>query len=495
VLPPETAGSECWSPAEFEAHGARVLHWIADYLSRPQDYPVRPRVRPGDVRKKLPRTPPAAPEPLDRILDDFRSILVPANTHWNHPGFMAYFSSSGSMPGILAEALSAALNVNGMLWESSPAATELEETTTDWLRQLLGLPPRYRGVIHDTASVSNLVALLAARHRVRDVRKKGLAGLPPLRLYTSKEAHSSVDKAAIALGIGLDGVRRIPCDGRFRMDPRALEKAVQEDAAAGLRPFAVAATAGTTSTTSVDPLESIAAVCRRHRLWFHVDAAHAGAASILPEMRRHFQGWEKADSLVVNPHKWLFAPIDLSVLFLRDRESLREALSIVPDYLKPTETVATTNFMEYGLALGRRFRSLKLWFVIRSYGREGLRRRLRRHLRMGRAFGRWIARSELFERAAPVPFSTVCFRCVPPGDSRPDAEIDRLNRELLDRVNRSGEIYLSSTRLEGRFTLRLSVGNLRTTERHVRRAQEILDGEARRLLRKRRWLPTATSSA
>jgi aromatic-L-amino-acid decarboxylase len=476
---------EIWSPQDFQKHGQDVLRWVAEFLGHPERHPVLSKARPGDIRGALPSRPPNKPQPMDAILRDFESLIVPGMTHWNHPGFMAYFGITGSMPGILAETLSAALNVNGMLWKTSPAATELEQVTLDWLRQLLGLPPAFWGVIQDTASVSSLVALVAARQSIPGVRDEGMAGredLPPLRIYISEQAHVSIEKAGIVIGVGRRGVRKVPTDRNYRMDTRALEKLIQEDVAEGNRPFAVVATAGTTSTTSVDPMDRIAEVCRRYKIWLHVDAAYAGSAAILPEKRRLFRGWEKADSIIVNPHKWLFCPIDLSALYFRDPKILKEALSLVPDYLKTREDPLVTNYMDYGIALGRRFRALKLWFVLRAYGKAGIQERLRKHIRLARSFARWVDKSLLFERKAPVPFSTICFRLAPEERKIPKDQLNRINERLLDRVNARGDVFLSSTHLRGETILRLTIGNIRTTRAWVARAREILEEESKALL-------------
>jgi len=405
--------------------------------------------------------------------------VLPGLTHWNHPSFFAYFATSSSAPGILGELLSAAFNVNGMLWRTSPAATELEMVALDWLRQLLGLPSGLFGVIQDTASASTLVALTAAREAVPglEVRRRGF-GSARLRMYASEEAHSSIEKAGIVLGIGQEGLRKIPVDGDYRMDVSALARAVAEDRAAGLVPFAVTATVGTTSTTSVDPVPAIAEVCAREGLWLHVDAAYGGAAAVLPERRSVLEGCERADSLVVNPHKWLFVPIDLSALYTRRPDVMRAAFSLVPDYLRTPEDALAPNLMDYGVSLGRRFRALKLWMVLRAFGREGIVERLREHLRLAALFRAWVEAEEGFEVVAPTPFSVVCFRAFLTGGS--DAEADRLNDEVMQAVNAGGEAFLSSTRLHGRTVLRLAVGNLRTEERHVRRAWELLRAEAAR---------------
>jgi aromatic-L-amino-acid/L-tryptophan decarboxylase len=404
--------------------------------------------------------------------------IVPGLTHWNHPGFFAYFSNSSTAPAILAEMLCTAFNVNAMLWKTSPAATELEVLVLDWLRQMTGLSEALFGVIQDSASTSTLVGLAAAREAVPglDVRRRGLAGSMRLRMYASEQAHSSVEKAGIVLGIGQEGLRKVPVDAEFRMDPRALALAVAEDRAAGWTPFAVTATVGSTSTTSIDPVPEIADVCERERLWLHVDAAYAGSAAVVPELRWLLRGCERADSLVMNPHKWLFVPVDLSAFYTRRPEVVKAAFSLVPEYLRTAEDAVAPNMMDYGVSLGRRFRALKLWMVIRAFGHEGLASRIREHVRLARVFREWVEADPAFEVVAPSPLSVVCFRWR--GDGLSAAEADRANERILDGVNLSGEAYLSHTKLRGRVVLRLAVGNVRTEERHVRRAWERLRAEA-----------------
>jgi len=374
--------------------------------------------------------------------------------------------------------LSAAFNVNGMLWRTSPAATELETVVMDWLRQLLGLPQGLFGVIQDTASASSLVALAAAREAVPglEARQRGLVGQARLRAYASDQAHSSIEKAAIVLGVGQEGFRKIPADRDFRMNADALARAIAEDRAAGWTPFAVVATVGTTSTTSVDPVPAIADICERERLWLHVDAAYGGSAAILPECRQILEGCDRADSLVMNPHKWLFVPIDLSAFFTRRPEVVRAAFSLVPDYLRTPEDGLAPNLMDYGVSLGRRFRALKLWMVLRAFGREGIVERLRDHLRLARLFREWVETDPHFEIMAPTPLSVVCFRALFPGAD--DEGHDQLNDEVVEAVNATGEVFLSPTKLQGRTSLRLAVGNIRTEERHVRRAWELLKDAA-----------------
>jgi aromatic-L-amino-acid decarboxylase len=459
----------------------RALHevadLIADYVGGVADRPVLPDVEPGAVRAALPTSPPERPEAIDAVLADYRRLIEPNVTHWNHPGFMAYFGITASGPGIVGEALAAALNVNAMLWRTSPAATELEEVVCDWLRQMVGLPEGFLGHVNDTASVSTFLALAAARHGLADldIRRLGLAGraeVPVLRVYCSDQAHSSVDKAVMALGLGHDNLRHVASDSDFRLDPAALREAIAADRAAGHRPMAVVATIGTTSSTSVDPVASVAEICAEEGLWLHVDAAYAGSAAICPELRGMFAGWERADSIVVNPHKWLFTPVDCSVLLVREVDRLRSAFSLVPEYLRTTEEGEVTNLMDLGIQLGRRFRALKLWMVIRRFGVEGLREAIAEHCRLARQLASWIEADPAFELCAPVPFSVVCFRWRGPGLDEP--EIEARNRRLLDAVNRAGPVFLSHTSLAGRWVLRVAIGNLKTAERHVAQAWDLI---------------------
>jgi len=457
---------------EFRRYGHEIVDWIAEYLQHPEDYPVLSQVTPGEIARALPDGPPADPEPLSDVLADFERVIMPGITHWNHPGFMAYFGVTGSAPGILGELLAAALNVNGMLWRTSPAASELEAVSLDWLRQLLGLPPSFEGIIYDTASISTLVAVAAAREATGlPYREQGSAGLPPLSLYCSEHAHSSVEKGAITLGIGQQGVRAIPVDEAFRMDVGVLREAIDKDRAAGRLPFCVVATAGTTSTTSVDPIPAIAEVAAENNLWLHVDAAYGGAAAILPEKRWILEGAERADSLVMNPHKWLFTPIDLSAFFSPRLDTVHAAFSLVPEYLR-TGDGEVRNYMDYGPQLGRRFRALKLWFVLRAFGADGLRSRIRDHIRLAGDFAAWVDAAPDWERLAPVPLSVVCFRAAP---ARMNEEaLNALNQRILDRVNQAGRVFLSHTRLRGMLTLRVAIGNIRSDRAYVRLAWEEL---------------------
>jgi aromatic-L-amino-acid/L-tryptophan decarboxylase len=464
-------------PEEFQRQARRVVQWMGEYLAHPERFPVVPRVAPGDIAATLPAEPPASAESLDVILDDFERLIVPGVTHWNHPGFFAYFAITASAPGILAEMLMSTLNINAMLWKTSPSATELELRTLDWLRQLLGLGDGWFGIINDTASISTLLALAAAREAKPEleIRERGMAGradLPRLRVYTSTHAHSSVDKAVLTLGLGHENVVHIETDAEFRMNVEALDAAVRADRARGYLPLATVATVGTTSTTSIDPVPAIAAVCRRESMWLHVDGSYGGVAAVVPEMRHVLAGVEHADSLVVNPHKWLFTPIDLSAMFTRRPDVLRRAFSLVPEYLVTREQDDVVNLMDYGVQLGRRFRALKLWMVIRAFGADGLAARLRQQMAMARELAAWVDAAPDWERVAPVPFSLVCFRYAPAGTS--EADRDAANYAILERVNASGSAYLSHTKLDGRYVLRLAIGNLRTERRHVEHAWQLL---------------------
>ncbi len=459
---------------EFRAAGHALVDWIADYLQHADRYPVLAQVAPGQIAASLPPQAPEHGEPIGDILADVERLIVPGLTHWNSPTFFAYFSICASGPGILADFLAAAFNQQAMLWRTSPAATELEAVTLGWLRQLMGLPDSFEGVIYDTASISTLHALAAARERaLRGVRRTGLAGRDDargLRIYCSDQAHSSVDKAAILLGLGHDAIVRVASDEAFRMDVAALEAAVATDRAAGLRPLAVVATTGTTSTTSVDPVAAVADVCERESLWLHVDAAYGGAAALVPEMAWVLEGAARADSLVVNPHKWMLTPFDLSVLFCRHMDLVREAFSLVPEYLRTTEAPEVRNLMDTGVQLGRRFRALKLWFVLRYFGADGMRTRIAEHVRLARVFAGWVDADPGYERLAPTPMSVVCFRACPTSLQGDASALDRLNERLLHDLNASGRLFLSHTKLRGAYALRVAIGHLRTTEAHLTEA-------------------------
>ncbi|MEO8208431.1 MAG: pyridoxal-dependent decarboxylase, partial [Chloroflexota bacterium] len=434
---------------------------------------------------------PEEAESLATILADHRALIEPNATQWQHPGFMAYFPTSGSAAGIVGELLMTALGQNTMLWRTSPIGTELEQVVVGWLREAFGLPVDFDGFLTDTASTSSLIALGAAREAAGlDAAALGLAARPDLgapRIYASEEAHSSIEKAAMSLGIGRANVVRVPTDEAFRMRPEALDAAIRADLATGHRPIAIVATLGTTSSTSMDPIGPIADIAKLHDLWLHVDAAYAGVVALLPERRPEFAGWERADSVVVNPHKWLFTPIDASLLLTRRMDQLRDAFSLVPEYLRTLDTASPVRDVnEYTPQLGRRFRALKLWVLLRWFGLEGLRRRIRHHLEQAAELAAWVDADPRFERLAPVPFSTICLRFVPSRqadepDGAYETRTDQLNSLLLEAVNRTGEVFLSHTRLRGRFAIRVALGQIRTEDHHVRRAWELLQREAGRL--------------
>jgi aromatic-L-amino-acid decarboxylase len=469
------------SPEAFRAAAHRVVDLMADYLAHVEDYAVLPAIRPGSVAERLPPAAPASPEDLETILADYRTLIEPNATHWQHPGFLAYFASTASGPGILGEMLVAALGQNPMLWRTSPSGTELEQVVVDWLRQALGLPEGFDGLLTDTASTSSLIALAGARQAAGiDAAASGIAGrsdVPALRVYASEEAHSSIDKACMTLGLGRASLVRIPTNERYELRPDALSDAIAADRAAGRRPIAVVATVGTTSSTSVDPVAHIADIAGREGLWLHVDAAYAGAVAIDPGLRAPFRGWERADSIVVNPHKWLWTPVDASLLLSRRLDVIRDAFSLVPEYLRTVDSIGDgteRNFNEYTPQLGRRFRALKLWILLRWFGLDGLRARIRHHLALAAEVAQWVDAAPDWERLAPVPFSTVCFRHVPAVLAGDEAALDIHNAAVMEAVNRSGDAFLSHTKLRGRFTIRLAIGNLRTERRHVERAWELL---------------------
>ena len=474
--PSQVDGLTDMDPEAFRVAAHAVADLMADYLAGVERFAVLPGIEPGSIRPRLPASPPENGEPLEAILEDYRSLVEPNATHWQHPGFMAYFATTASGAGILGEMLAAVIGQNAMLWRTSPIGTELEEVVVDWLRQALGLPEGFDGLITDTASTSSLIALAAAREAAGvSASAEGLPGrgLPALRVYASTEAHSSIEKACMTLGLGRTALRKVEVDDELAMRPDVLASMITADRAAGDMPIAVVATIGTTSSTSIDPIGAVADVSEREGLWLHADSAYAGAAAIDPSLRKPFAGWERADSVVVNPHKWLFAPLDASLLLTRRMSDLRAAFSLVPEYLRTLDRESPVrDYNEYTPQLGRRFRALKLWMMLRWFGLEGLRRRIRGHVELAREFASWVDAEPGFERLAPVPFSTVCFRYRP--DGIPEGEVDALNERLLDAVNRSGEVFLSHTRLRGAFTIRVAIGNLRTEERHVARAWSLI---------------------
>jgi aromatic-L-amino-acid/L-tryptophan decarboxylase len=468
------------TPQQFREYGRAVVDWVADYYERIETLPVLSQVKPGDIRKALPVEAPSNGEAFEAMLQDIDKIIMPGVTHWQSPNFFAYFPANASGPAILGDLLSSALGVQGMLWATSPSCTELETHVLDWLVPMLGLPQRFLststggGVIQDTASSSSLCAMVAARERTTNYvsNRRGCDGR--LVAYTSKQAHSSLEKAAMVCGIGVDNLRLIEVDDSFAMCSDALQRQVEEDRSDGLIPFFVSATVGTTSSNALDPLQAIGAICRDNGIWFHVDAAMSGTAALCPEFRSIQDGVELADSYTFNPHKWMFTNFDCNCFYVADRKALIDALSILPEYLRNTATESGTvfDYRDWHIPLGRRFRSLKLWFVIRHYGVEGLRYHIRRHIEIAQQFALWVKQDDCFELAAPAPLNLVCFR---------HRGGDESNQRLMNRLNENGNLYLTHTRLNDRLTLRFCVGQTNTTERHVEQAWRRIQEEAEKL--------------
>ena len=461
-------------PEEFRRQLHELADWIADYREKIESLPVAPNARPGAIIGALPKQGPEDGEPLDRIFADIRRLIVPGMVHWGHPMFLGYFGWTTTAPGILGEIITAPLNVNAMTWRTSPAATELETLVIDWLRQWMQLPKEFDGVVYDTASVGVMHALAVAREEAAPgARKLGLAGradLPTFRIYAAEQAHSSAEKAAIALGLGEENVQRVGCDADFRMDVSALREMIARDQRAKFKPLATVATVGTTSTASVDPVLEIAEICHEHKMWLHIDGAYGAGLALLPEQKWVTAGWSKADSLVVNPHKMLFVPLDFSVLYVRDLERLRRVFTLVPEYLRGDTVEAEKNYMDYGIQLGRRFRALKAWMVFRAFGRAGMAARIREHLRLANLLADWIRSDNRFQLASPVVMPVVCFRFI----GAPEKEMDKLNSEIVERINASGRAYLTQTKLRGRTVMRIGLGNILTTEEHLRKAWELI---------------------
>lgn len=457
----------------FRATLHRAAEWAADYRSSIAERPISAHGRPGDVSSKLPASIPKLPVPIETVIEDFERLILPNLVHWGHPAFLGYFGSTTTAPGILGEMMAATLNVSAMTWATSPAATELESVVLRWLRQMLQLPDEFFGVVYDTASVATLHALAAARESLPlNIRALGLSGrddLPRLRIYASDQAHSSIVKAAITLGIGEVNVKRIVSDDFFRLDLNALKLAVQHDRSAGYLPLAVVATVGTTSAAAVDPIPEIAGFCKAEKIWLHVDAAYGGAMALLPEGRQFMEGVSEADSVVVNPHKWLFVPLDFSTLYTKHPALLREVFSLIPEYLRGDAEQAEINYMDYGIQLGRKFRALKAWMVFSAFGETGLVARIREHIRLARLFASWIENDPDFELLAPVEMGVVCFRAIFAG-SDGDNLVERtndLNRSIVKSVNATGRAFLTHTVLNQNTTMRIAVGNVLTTEQHL----------------------------
>jgi aromatic-L-amino-acid decarboxylase len=461
------------TPDEFRRRGYAIVDWIADYMRRVEEFPVMSQVKPGAIRAKLPPAPPRKGEPFEAMLRDVDEIVMPGITHWQSPNFFAYFPANASGPAILGDLLSSGLGVQGMSWATSPACTELETHVLDWLVDMLGLPASFKsdsdggGVIQDTASSAALAAIIAARERATGLATNTSGIDRPLIAYASNQAHSSIEKAIRIAGIGSGNLRLIDVDGTFAMKAEALEEAIRADFTAGLIPFFVSATIGTTSSNGIDPVRRIGEICRHHKLWLHVDGAMAGTAALCPEFRWIMDGLELADSYCFNPHKWMFTNFDCDCFWVADRAALINSLSILPEYLrnKATESGAVIDYRDWHIQLGRRFRALKLWFVIRHYGLEGLQFHVRRHVEIAQEFASWVAADERFELAVKPPLNLVCFR---------HRGGDAANQRIMDELNASGKIYLTHTKMEGKLTLRMSIGQTHTERRHVERAWELI---------------------
>jgi aromatic-L-amino-acid decarboxylase len=464
---------------QFRKYGHELIDWLADYMDQVESYPVVSPSEPGEIKSRIPASPPSQKEPMEQILADFRDRILPGITHWQHPGWFAYFPANNSPPSVLAELLTAGLGAQCMIWQTSPAAAELEEAVMEWLREMLGLPEQMTGCIQDTASTATLCALLTAREKATGFASNRVGLHEPLKIYTSEETHSSIEKGVKIAGFGSSAIESIATDDRYAMIPRKLEERITKDREAGRHPCCVVATVGTTSSTAIDPLEDIGRICRRHDIWLHVDAAFAGTAAILPEKRDILNGVEYADSFVFNPHKWMLTNFDCSAYFVRDPGALIQTFEIHPEYLKTGRDAVVKNYRDWGIQLGRRFRALKLWFVIRSYGVEGLQAMVREHLRLAKLFAGWLHSDTRFETMAPVDLSLVCFRL---NDGRPETQLNELNARLLASVNATGKVFLTHTALKGKTALRMMIGQRTTTDKHVRLAWKIVTQKAHELL-------------
>lgn len=465
---------------EFRKHAHELVDWMADYLEHVDAYAVKPPVKPGAIIRQLPSHPPVQAEPFEALMEDFRAIILPGMTHWQSPSFFAYFPANASPPSILAEMLTATLGAQCMSWATSPAATELEERVMAWLREMIGLPAGFTGVIQDTASTATLCSILTARESRSDyaINAGGFDGKRRFTVYCSSEAHSSVEKAVKIAGIGREQLRKVPVDGAYAMKPEALEEAIEADRAAGYTPLCVIAAIGTTGSTAIDPLPAIGAICRKHGIWLHVDAALAGTALVLPEFRWMIDGIEAVDTFVFNPHKWMFTNFDCSAYFVKDKEALIRTFEILPEYLKTSEAERVNNYRDWGIQLGRRFRALKLWFVIRSFGVAGIQEKVRFHLALAQELLAKMRAAGDFEILAPVPLNTICFR-YHPSRVTDEAELNRMNAELMERLNKTGKLFLTHTKLDGRFTLRLVIAQTNVDARHVEEAWAMIQQFAR----------------
>lgn len=467
---------------EFRKHAHEMVDWMADYFQNVENYPVKSQAKPGEIIAQLPQSPPEEPETFETMMEDVNTIILPGMTHWQSPAFFAYFNANNSYPSILAEMMMSTMGAQCMSWQTSPAATELEERVMQWLGQLTGMPKDWVGVIQDTASAATLCALLSAREQASDfaINRDGFPKDKTYTIYCSAEAHSSVEKAVKIAGFGSHQLRKITVDDSFAMIPEKLEEAIENDRKQGLVPLAVVAALGTTGSTAVDPLKEIGPICKKHNLWLHIDAAYAGTALLLPEKRDMIDGIDMADSFVFNPHKWMFTNFDCSAYFVKDKGALIRTFEILPEYLKTREGSQVNNYRDWGVALGRRFRALKLWFVIRSFGASGLRAKVADHIRWARDLANQIDAEPDFQLLAPVPFGTICFHYKPATIDDPQ-KIDTLNATLLETLNDTGKLYLTHTKLNGVYTLRLVIGQTNQTKQHIDTAWQLIRDTARGL--------------
>ncbi len=460
---------------DFRSYAHEMVDWMADYFDNIEKLPVTPKLNPGDIKKSLPTNAPNVGEGMDQIFKDFKEKILPGMTHWQHPGFFGYFPATNSKPSVLAEMLTSTMGAQCMIWLTSPAAAELEEVVMNWLKKMMGLPDSFTGVIQDTASTATLCAILTAREKQSSfqINQNGFSGNEKYVVYCSEHAHSSVDKAVKIAGIGIENLVKIEVDETFAIKPANLEARIKSDIAAGKQPLCVVAAIGTTSSTAIDPLEEIGEICNQHQIWLHVDGAYAGSALVLPEMRWMIKGMEMADSFVFNPHKWMFTNFDCSAYFVKDPQTLINTFTITPEYLKTAADNEVNNYRDWGIQLGRRFRALKLWFVIRSYGVEGLQKKFRHYLQLAQWFKNQVEQHDDFELLAPVPLSTVCFRYTPKNLNNQE-EINRLNEQLLKEINKHDQIFLTHTKLNNKYAIRLAIGQTETADKHVRQAWEIV---------------------
>ncbi len=469
---------------QFREEAHKLVDWMADYFEEVENYPVKPDVQPGDILKQLPDSAPQKSESFDAMFEDFKEIIIPGMTHWESPNFMGYFPANKSYPSVLAEMLTATLGAQCMSWLTSPAATELEERVMEWLCETIGLPDSFTGVIQDTASTSTLCALLMAREQITDfeINESGFSDDHTFAVYCSSETHSSIEKDVKITGFGRKNLRKIPVDEDFALQPDELEKAIRKDLEKGYKPAAVVATIGTTGSTAIDPLEEIGEICSEYDAFLHVDAAYAGTALLLPEMRWMNKGIEYVDSFVFNPHKWMFTNFDCSAFYVQDEALLVRTFEIMPEYLKTPEDQRVKNYRDWGIPLGRRFRALKLWFVLRSFGVEGLQEKIRHHISLAQNLKEEIENHEHFELLAPVPLNTICFRYHPANFSD-EKKLDEINEQLLNQIQESGDLFLTHTKLDGKYTIRIVIGNTNVEKRHVDKAWNLIRKTARNLIR------------